>query len=119
MKVELFPVDALAPGHVREVTVGRISIAVVRKADGTFRALLNRCPHQGGALSDGRTEPLIEGSELGEYVLSTGHEVVRCPLHQWEFDVDTGQNPADPRRYQVRSYEVSVSGGRVFLDDRR
>ena len=119
MKVELFPVDTLAPGQVREVTVGRLSLAVVRKADGTFRALNNRCPHQGGPLADGRTEPLIEGSELGEYVLSDCSEVIRCPLHQWEFDVDTGKNPADPHRYQVRSYEVSVSGGRVFLDDRR
>ena len=118
MRIELFPEDALRPGTVREVQVGAISVAVMRKHDGTYRALRNRCPHQGGPLAEGRIDPLIEGSAPGEYLLSPDREVVRCPWHQWEFDVDSGLSPADPRRYRVRAYDVTVQNGRVYLERR-
>jgi 3-phenylpropionate/trans-cinnamate dioxygenase ferredoxin subunit len=90
----------------------------MRKHDGTYRALRNRCPHQGGPLAEGRIDPLIEGSAPGEYLLSPDREVVRCPWHQWEFDVDSGLSPADPRRYRVRAYDVTVQNGRVYLERR-
>jgi nitrite reductase/ring-hydroxylating ferredoxin subunit len=116
MRVELFAVDSLRPGQICEVLIGRVSVAVLRKADGSFRALRNRCPHQGGPLANGRTEPLIVGTRLGEYTPSPDREVIRCPLHQWEFDVDSGVSPADPARYRVRSYPVTVADGVVYLE---
>jgi 3-phenylpropionate/trans-cinnamate dioxygenase ferredoxin subunit len=116
MRVELFPVDSLAPGQICEVQIGRVSVAVLRKADGTFRALRNRCPHQGGPLANGRTEPFIQGTRLGEYIPSRDREVIRCPLHQFEFDVDSGVSPADPARYRVRSYPVTVTNGVVYVE---
>jgi nitrite reductase (NADH) small subunit len=116
MRFELFREDELRPGTIREVKVGDISVAVLRKRDGTYRALRNRCAHQGGPLADGRVAPLIEGDTPGEYIESTDREVVRCPWHQWEFDVDSGNSPADPAHYRVRAYDVIVDDGRVFLE---
>jgi 3-phenylpropionate/trans-cinnamate dioxygenase ferredoxin subunit len=118
VRFELFREEELRPGTVREVKVGDVSVAVLRKHDGTYRALRNRCPHQGGPLADGRVAPLIEGDAPGEYIESKDREVVRCPWHQWEFDVDSGSSPADPAHYRVRAYEVIVDDGRVFLERR-
>jgi nitrite reductase/ring-hydroxylating ferredoxin subunit len=116
VRVELFPEDQLAPGQVCRVHIGRVAVAVVRKRDGTYAAIRDRCPHQGGSLADGRTEPLVEGARLGEYIPSPDREIIRCPLHQWEIDVDSGESPADPGHYRVRSYPVTVADGVVSLD---
>ncbi len=116
MKVELFGAEELQPGQVRAVRVGPVAVVVIRKPDGSFRALRDRCSHQGGALSDGRVEPMVEGDRLGELRYSSERVVLRCPLHQYEFDVDTGLSPADPERFRVRSYAVTVEDGRVFIE---
>lgn len=116
MRVELFGADEIAPGQMRSVHVGAVSVVVIRKPDGSYRALRDRCAHQGGTLSEGRLESLLEGAGLGEYRYSEDRQVIRCPLHQFEFDVDTGLSPADPRRLRVRAYEVTVADGRLFLE---
>jgi len=116
VKHELFPEDALAPGDVREVEIQGISIVVVRKADGSYRALRNRCSHQGGVLSKGCLEPMMDSNGLGDYAYSTDKEVLRCPLHHWEFDVDTGRSPAYPEKVRVRAYAVTIDNGTVFVE---
>ena len=116
MRVDVFGVDEIAPGQVRRVRVGPVDVVLVRRADGSFRALRDRCSHQGGALSGGRLEAMVVGDRLGEYRFSERRMVLRCPLHQFEFDVDTGRSPADPERYRVRSYPVTVENGRVFIE---
>jgi 3-phenylpropionate/trans-cinnamate dioxygenase ferredoxin subunit len=115
VKFELFPEGDLRPGDLREVVVEGVSIVLLRKADGSFRALRNRCSHQGGKLSDGRLEPMLDASAPGQFHYAPGREVLRCPLHQFEFDVDSGLSPADPQRVRVASYEVTVEQGTVCL----
>ena len=41
-------------------------------------------------------------------------EILKCPWHQWEFDIKTGQALYDPK-LRVRAYRVEVEGekGRV------
>ena len=41
-------------------------------------------------------------------------QIVRCPWHNWEFDLTTGRNVADPAR-RVRTYQVDVTDGEVFV----
>jgi nitrite reductase/ring-hydroxylating ferredoxin subunit len=113
---DVFGVDELQIGELRQVIVSGVSIVVLRKPDGTFRALRDRCSHQGGTLSDGRLEPMLDGSAVGEYFYSQDRIVLRCPLHQFEFDVDSGLSPADPETVRVRAYPVTVSNGRVLIE---
>jgi pyruvate oxidase len=68
--------DDLPEGRVRTITVDRRSLALTRH-HGTYGALDNRCPHQGGPLGEGT----IEG------------EVLRCPWHGYDYDPTTGQPP--------------------------
>jgi nitrite reductase/ring-hydroxylating ferredoxin subunit len=116
LKHDVFGVEELKVGELRQVLVGGVPVVVLRKPDGSFRALRDRCSHQGGKLSDGRLEPMLDGSVVGEYFYSPDRIVLRCPLHQFEFDVDSGLSPADPETVRVRAYPVTVSAGRVLIE---
>ncbi|MBA3909589.1 MAG: nitrite reductase (NAD(P)H) small subunit [Rhodobacter sp.] len=77
-------------------------VAVFRAADDHVFALDDRCPHKGGPLSEG---------------IVHGHSVT-CPLHNWVFDMTSGQaQGADEGR--VATYAVRVQAGRVLLDSAR
>lgn len=106
----------LNPGQIRAVEVDGISIAIARKRDGSFRALRNRCPHQGAPLAEGKCEAYLVGPDVGTYALSKDRDVLRCPWHHFEFDLDTGRSIADPSRYRVRSYATQVKNGQVIVE---
>ncbi len=63
-------------GRVTTGTAGHRLLALTR-FNGTFSALDNRCPHQGGPLGEGSIE----------------NGCLRCPWHGWEFDPITGKSP--------------------------
>ncbi len=94
-------VDELSPGEGKVVQVNDKCIALFN-VEGTFYAIHNVCPHEGGPLGEGRLK---------------GH-VVSCPWHDLSFDVRNGQG-TDQGGYCVGSYEVHVSGHEVFVGGRR
>ncbi|MGZ5272319.1 MAG: nitrite reductase small subunit NirD [Ramlibacter sp.] len=76
-----------------------VAVAVFRNADDQVFALLDRCPHKGGPLSQG----IVFGTS------------VACPLHNWTIGLDDGcaQSPDEgctPR------FACRVEGGQVLLD---
>ena len=74
------------------------NIAVFRDAEDAMFALLNKCPHKGGPLSQG---------------IVCGRKVV-CPLHGWNIGLDDG-NAVAPDAGCTRSFPVKVENGQVFL----
>ncbi len=66
----------IEPGRVKTVVAGHRSLCLAN-VDGTFGALDNHCPHQGGPLGEGS----IENGWL------------RCPWHGYDYDPLTGQPP--------------------------
>lgn len=74
------------------------NLAVFRTAADTVFALLDRCPHKGGPLSQG----IVHG------------ETVTCPLHSWNIDLATGEAKA-PDEGCARRFPVKVENGEVFL----
>lgn len=76
--------------------------AIFRTATDQVFALDDRCPHKGGPLSEG----IVHGTQ------------VTCPLHNWVFDMATGQaQGADEGR--VATHPVQVRDGRILLDAAR
>jgi nitrite reductase (NADH) small subunit len=73
-------------------------IAVFRALDDTIFAIEDRCPHKGGPLSQG---------------IVHGHAVT-CPLHNWVFDLQSGEAAA-PDVGCVKRFAVRVEDGRVLL----
>ena len=74
-------------------------VAVFRAADDKVFALLDRCPHKGGPLSQG---------------IVFGHAVA-CPLHNWTIGLDDGCARAPDEGCAVR-FAVKVDAGEVYLD---
>ena len=109
-------VDEIPPGERKIVEVAGRSIGVFN-VGGTFFALRNRCPHQGGPLCTGRLSGFLRADLPGEYQYSRKGEILRCPWHGWEFDVRNGQSWFDPRRTRVRSYEVTVESGAQLVEE--
>ena len=61
-------VDEIPPGARKLVDVDGRAI-VVFNLGGEFFAIINRCPHKGGSLCEGRLTGLVQSSEPGEYEL--------------------------------------------------
>jgi 3-phenylpropionate/trans-cinnamate dioxygenase ferredoxin subunit len=115
-------VDEIPPGSRKIVDIGGRSIGVFN-IDGQYYALLNRCPHQGGALCEGRLWGVLRATQPGVFDYDARREILTCPWHGWEFNVTTGRSWCEPERLRVRRYEVSVEtypvsveGARVVVD---
>lgn len=76
-----------------------LDVAVFRTEDNEVFALLDRCPHKGGPLSQG----LVFGKS------------VACPLHNWTIGLDDGCAKAPDEGHTPR-FCVKVQDGAVYLD---
>ena len=75
------------------------NVALFRTAQNSVFALLDRCPHKGGALSQG----IVHGDS------------VTCPLHAWNIDLASGEAKA-PDEGCARRFPVRVDAdGSVFV----
>ncbi len=75
------------------------AVALFRAADDHVFALLDRCPHKGGPLSQG---------------IVFGHSVA-CPLHNWTIGLADACAKAPDVGCTV-AFKLKVEAGRVFLD---
>ena len=105
----------LPPGSRKLIDVAGRAI-VVFNIGGEYFALLNRCPHQGGNLCEGKLIGLLESPEPGRYRYTRSGEILRCPWHGWEFDVRTGQSYCDPERIRTKRYDVAVEPAREVVE---
>lgn len=76
-----------------------MAVAVFRNDQDQVYALLDRCPHKGGPLSQG----IVFGTS------------VACPLHNWTIALDTGCARA-PDEGSTPRFAVKVVDGLVHLD---
>ena len=76
-----------------------MDVAVFRNSEDKVFALLDRCPHKGGPLSQG----IVHG------------ESVACPLHNWTIGLDDGCAKS-PDEGCTPKFAVQVTDGAVFLN---
>jgi 3-phenylpropionate/trans-cinnamate dioxygenase ferredoxin subunit len=93
--------------------LGGREVGVVRGPGGELHGLRNRCPHHGAPLCRGKVSDRMAGAP-GHYEL-TSREIMRCPWHGWEFDLETGRSLLEPRRYGLRTFRVTEADGQVVL----
>ena len=78
--------------------LGACDIAVFRNSENRVFALLDRCPHKGGPLSQG----IVYGKR------------VACPLHNWQIGLADGCAQA-PDEGCTQRFDLLVDAGRVLL----
>jgi len=76
-----------------------VDVAVFRNADDQVFALLDRCPHKGGPLSQG----IVFGTS------------VACPLHNWTIGLSDGCAQGADEGCTPK-FACKVDGGQVMLD---
>jgi nitrite reductase (NADH) small subunit len=97
--IDVGPVAAIPMRGARTVPVaGGEEVALFRTGDNQVFALVNRCPHKKGPLSQG---------------IVHGH-AVSCPLHNWRISLATGEALGEDRGC-TPTIPVKVDGGRVLL----
>ena len=97
--LDIGPVGQIAPGTARTLPVrGGEEIAVFQTLAGGFYALVNKCPHKAGPLSQG----IVHG------------DTVTCPLHSWKIQLEDGQ-VVPPDVGCVKHFATKVDNGKVFL----
>lgn len=95
--------------------IGRHGVGVFN-VDGTFYAIANYCPHEGGPLCAGRLGGRTvtdENAPGGASVVRDG-EYIYCPWHQWGFELATGTTTVKPE-WTIRTYPVRVEHGEVIV----
>jgi len=93
----------IAPLGARRIARERgLAVAIFRAEGDRVFALLDRCPHKGG--------PLSQGIVFGDSVA--------CPLHNWTISLADGQARAPDVGCAV-SFACTVDDGVVYLDRMR
>ena len=85
-------------GSRRVARTQGLDVAVFRNSQDEVFALLDRCPHKGG--------PLSQGIVFGTHVA--------CPLHNWSIGLCDGQASA-PDEGCTPKFSVKLEGGQVYL----
>lgn len=99
----------LPPGGRTIFNVGRREIGVFRVGD-ELHAIANICPHHLGPLCLGTQTSEMLGGPDRDYRLQREGMILRCPWHQFEFDIATGRNLADGEKYRVAVYPAQWEG---------
>jgi len=83
----------------RRVMFGDTPVAVFRAGDGALFALIDRCPHKHGPLSQG----IVHG------------RAVACPLHNWVISLESGQAQGADSGC-TPTLRADTRNGRVLID---
>ncbi|WP_316506356.1 glutamate synthase-related protein [Nitrosopumilus sp.] len=97
--VKVCKTSDIPEGEMKIFNKNLIEFVVIHK-DSKFHALYNKCPHMGGSLGDGTID-------------EDGY--VTCPLHNWQFDGETGKGP-EGYEDSVPAFETEVDGDNVFIN---
>ena len=96
--IDIGSIEDIPLRGARKIKTRQGCIAVFRTDENEVFATANACPHKGGPLAEG----IVHGQK------------VTCPLHNWVFDLETGEaQGADEGR--IETYEARVEGGRVLI----
>ena len=97
--LDIGPTTQIEPGAARTLpVVGGDEIAVFHTLRGEFYALVNKCPHKGGPLSEG----IVHG------------DTVSCPLHNWRISLRSGEALGEDKGC-TPTIPMKVDAGRMFL----
>lgn len=100
--IDLCAFGDVIEGESIKVQAGAMALAVFNLC-GRIYVIDDTCTHGPGSLSQG----YIDG------------EVVECDFHGGAFNIRTGAVAAPPCMVPIRTYAVSVEGGRIRIDPRR
>lgn len=95
---DIGPLEDIPLRGARRIKTRAGCVAVFRTGEAEVFATSNACAHLGGPLNEG----IVHGRQ------------VTCPLHNWVYDLETGEARGEDAR--IATYPVRVENGRVLID---
>jgi len=92
--------EEIPDGDMKGVKAGNLLIALFRQGDKVW-ATDDICTHEGCIISE---EHIMHGDE------------VECTCHGSHFNLKTGQNTVPPAAEPLRTFEVKIENGEVFVE---
>jgi nitrite reductase/ring-hydroxylating ferredoxin subunit len=91
----------------------------VFRVNGRFFAYENECAHMGGPVCQGGIFQRVEQNLAPDrtiigYQFSEDHCHIVCPWHGYEYDLESGAFPANPKM-RLRKFEVELRDGEVYV----
>ena len=99
--IDICAIDDIPLRGARKLKTALGCVAVFRTDEQEVFAAADTCPHRGGPLSEGIVHA----------------QSVTCPLHNWVFDLTTGQ--AQGEDGSIPTFPVRIDGSRVLIDSAR
>jgi len=96
--IDIGQIDDIPLRGARKIKTALGCVALFRTDQDEVFAASDTCPHNGGPLSEGIVHS----------------QSITCPLHNWVFDLNTGQAKGEDG--QIATYPVRVDGGRILID---
>ena len=84
-----------------------------------YYAYTNWCPHQGGPCCEGSVTGTMEASFDRESLdvsldWTQEDEILNCPWHGWEFEIDTGEC-LSRNKVKLPAHETEIRDGKIIL----
>ena len=98
-KVKLFLASELKANEIRQVELEAREPIAIYNLDGEYFATDDTCTHGNASMAEGD----IDGSE------------VYCPFHMGAFDIRTGEATVAPCSVPLKTYEVVIEDGYLFI----
>ncbi|MAJ11571.1 MAG: ferredoxin [Thiotrichales bacterium] len=98
-KVKLFLASELEVNEIRQVELDAREPIAIYNLDGEYFATDDTCTHGNASMAEGD----IDGSE------------VYCPFHMGAFDIRTGEATVAPCSVPLKTYEVVIEDGYLFI----
>ena len=99
--IDIGHIDDIPMRGARRIKTALGCVALFRTGADEVFAASDTCPHKGGPLSEG----IVHGQSI------------TCPLHNWVFDLNTGQAVGEDAA--IATYQVRVEGDRILIDGAR
>ncbi|MFV8827820.1 Rieske (2Fe-2S) protein [Alkalihalobacterium sp. APHAB7] len=116
MKQFVCKIEDIKPNGMKAVSLGKREVVVIRDNNDRFYAFRDFCPHQGTRLSDGRVSgTTLCTDKLGEHIWAKEGEVIACPWHRWEFDVNTGCSLFSDKT-RIKNYKVVKEDDNLLIE---
>lgn len=113
-RIEVCPIDQLQPGQSQVVRINAYEIAI-KNVNGKLYAFQNICPHMGAEMVCGHAAGTMIPCDPHQYVYGYEDEIIRCPLHGWEFSMETGKSLFDPEHVKIKIFKVCQEEEKVIL----
>lgn len=102
-------------GKFRIVEVDGRELGIARLKNGQWRAVRNVCPHKGAPVCRGIVGGTWLPCQPGEMTYGRDGEVLVCPWHGYEFDLDTGEELYQKNPGKLLMFPTAVHNDEVVV----